>query len=105
MGWEFTASFNIKQKTPEGITISLFDDDIGKDDALGSKVLDIGAVQEYKELKNKWIPLENCKSGEVLVSAEFTPQASIQKAVDKSKAVDAKPIEENKEQIGAEIKE
>merc|ERR1712025_835568 len=51
------------------------------------------------------IPLENCKSGEVLLSAEFIPQASIQKAVDKYKDVDAKPIEENKEQIGAEIKE
>merc|ERR1711874_486317 len=85
--WEFTANFNIQQETPEGITISLFDDDIGKDDALGSKVLDIGAVQEYKELKNQWIPLENCKSGEVLVSAEFTPQTLIEKS---EKSIDSK---------------
>merc|ERR1712013_901767 len=61
----------------EGIKISVFDDDIGKDDALGMKVLDIAAIQEYQQLKSQWIPLESCKSGEVLISAEFTPQAIV----------------------------
>merc|ERR1712168_1396826 len=89
--WEFTANFTINQEIPEGITISLFDDDIGKDDALGSKVLDIGAIQEYKELKNQWIPLENCKSGEVLISAEFTPQALLEKS---EKSIESKSTED-----------
>merc|ERR1712243_19336 len=43
--WEFTAKFNIKKEVTEGIKISVFDDDIGKDDALGMKVLDIAAIQ------------------------------------------------------------
>merc|ERR1711875_151736 len=103
--WNFEATFDIDENSSEGLDIAVFDDDFGKDDSLGNKTMDIFDIQENMKVLNKWIPLENCKSGEVLLSAEFIPQASIQKAVDKSKAVDAKPIEENKEQIGAEIKE
>merc|ERR1712042_278567 len=103
--WNFEATFDIDENSSEGLNIAVFDDDFGKDDSLGNKTMDIIDIQENMKVLNKWIPLENCKSGEVLLSAEFIPQASIQKAVDKSKAVDAKPIEENKEQIGAEIKE
>merc|ERR1712151_1468115 len=103
--WNFEATFDIDENSSEGLNIAVFDDDFGKDDSLGNKTMDIIDIQENMKVLNKWIPLENCKSGEVLLSAEFIPQASIQKAVDKSKTVDAKPIEENKEQIGAEIKE
>merc|ERR1712002_1045558 len=85
--WEFTAKFNIKKEVTEGIKISVFDDDIGKDDALGMKVLDIAAIQEYQQLKSQWIPLESCKSGEVLISAEFTPQAIVDQG---EKSTDAK---------------
>merc|ERR1712106_1020569 len=62
-----------------GITIAVFDDDFGKDDSLGSAIVDISKVQEQKQLLNQWIPLEKCKSGEVLISAEFIPQALVQK--------------------------
>merc|ERR1712142_652847 len=103
--WNFEATFDIDENSSEGLNIAVFDDDFGEDHSLGNKTMDIIDIQENMKVLNKWIPLENCKSGEVLLSAEFIPQASIQKAVDKSKAVDAKPIEENKEQIGAEIKE
>ena len=77
--WEFTATFNIQKESAEGIKISVFDDDIGKDDALGMKVLDIAAVQEYQQLKSQSIPLESWKAGEVLISAEFSPQAIVDK--------------------------
>merc|ERR1712098_910746 len=72
--WKFNAKFNIKKDAAEGIKISVFDD------VLGMKVLDIGSIQDYQQLKNQWIPLENCKSGEVLISAEFTPQALVEEA-------------------------
>merc|ERR1712130_467213 len=98
--WEFNAKFNIKKDAAEGIKISVFDDDIGKDDALGMKVLDIGSVQEYQQLKNQWIPLENCKSGEVLISAEFTPQALVEEA-EKSVVVQS-PEAETKDVAKAE---
>ena len=91
--WEFTAKFNVQKESAEGIKISVFDDDIGKDDALGMKVLDIAAVQEYQQLKSQWIPLESCKSGEVLISAEFTPQAIVDQG---EKSIDVKSTEGQK---------
>merc|ERR1712002_637537 len=59
----------------------------------GMKVLDIAAIQEYQQLKSQWIPLESCKSGEVLISAEFTPQAIVDKG---EKSIDVKSTEGQK---------
>merc|ERR1712013_581800 len=111
--WEFTAKFNIKKEVTEGLKISVFDDDIGKDDALGMKVLDIAAIQEYQQLKSQWIPLESCKSGEVLISAEFTPQAIVdqgEKSIDAKSTVgqkkdSVKPEDENKDKKTVEKSE
>merc|ERR1711887_319241 len=49
------------------------DEDLGKDDSLGNTSLNISSIQKQEKLLNQWIPLENCKSGEVLLSAEFKP--------------------------------
>merc|ERR1739838_1275680 len=92
--WDFTAKFDIKKEVTEGITISVFDDDIGKDDALGQKILDISALQKNQNLKNQWIPLENCKTGEVLISAEFVPLALVEKSIEVEKSLDSKPVKE-----------
>merc|ERR1712106_616883 len=94
--WDFTAKFDIKQEVTEGITISVFDDDIGKDDALGQKILDISVLQENQNLKNQWIPLENCKTGEVLISAEFVPLALVEKSIEVEKSLDPKNTEDAK---------
>merc|ERR1711915_801360 len=77
--WEYNANFHIKSENADIISISVFDEDFGKDDTLGNATLDLRSVQEYKSLKNQWIPLQNCKSGEVLVSAEFLPLSDIPK--------------------------
>merc|ERR1711874_744008 len=63
----------------------------GKDDTLGHKVMDINSVVKQKKLLNQWIPLDNCKSGEILLSAEFIPIADIQKSkqIEKPKASEA----------------
>merc|ERR1712025_1360973 len=90
----------IKKEVTEGIKISVFDDDIGKDDALGMKVLDIAAIQVYQQLKSQWIPLESCKSGEVLISAEFTPQAIVDQG---EKSIDAKSTEGQKKEKELDI--
>merc|ERR1712106_1091033 len=76
--WNFKSTFDVDQNTTEGIKISVFDDDFGKDDSLGSTILDLSKVQEHQQLLNQWIPLEKCKSGEVLLSAEFMPLAMVQ---------------------------
>merc|ERR1712203_706465 len=77
--WNFKASFDINESTTNEVKVELFDEDFGKDDTLGSTVLDLTQVQEKKQLLNQWIPLKNCKSGEVLISAEFISQATVQK--------------------------
>merc|ERR1711892_275930 len=71
--WNFKATFDVDQNTTQNINIAVFDDDFGKDDSLGSTLLDISKVQEHHQLLNQWIPLEKCKSGAVLLSAEFVP--------------------------------
>merc|ERR1712029_1046580 len=74
--WNFPATFDIGKETSEVLNIELFDEDIGKDDSLGSTSLDIRTIMEEYVNTNKWIPLKNCKSGEVLLSAEFIPESS-----------------------------
>merc|ERR1739838_964049 len=76
--WNFKATFDVSQNTKEDINIAVFDDDFGKDDSLGSTILDLSKVQEHQQLLNQWIPLKKCKSGEVLLSAEFIPLAMVQ---------------------------
>merc|ERR1712142_1191389 len=105
--WEYTAKFQIKPENTDSISISVFDEDFGKDDTLGSATLDLRSVQEYKTLKNRWIPLQNCKSGEVLVSAEFLTLSDIpkesqpmQKKIDAPKQI----VEESKAQKISEVK-
>merc|ERR1711872_494931 len=90
MGWNFKATFDIHENTANEVIIAVYDEDFGKDDTLGSTVLDLNEVQDKKQLLNQWIPLKNCKSGEVLISAEFIPQAELQKRIqlEPSKSID-----------------
>ena len=55
---------------------------MGKDDSLGSTSLNISSIQQQEKLLNQWVPLENCKSGEVLLSAEFIPLANVESQKD-----------------------
>merc|ERR1711915_35894 len=106
--WEYTANFHIKPENADSISISVFDEDFGKDDTLGSTTLDLRSVQEYKSLKNQWIPLQNCKSGEVLVTAEFLPLSDIKKEsepIQKRIDVPEQIVEESKAQKIPEIKD
>merc|ERR1712228_989720 len=105
--WEYTANFHIKPKNADSISISVFDEDFGKDDTLGSATFYLRSVQEYKSLKNQWIPLQNCKSGEVLVSAEFLPLSDIpneSEPIQKRIDVPEQIVEESKAQKIHEVK-
>merc|ERR1711872_224991 len=104
--WEYTAKFQIKPENTDSISISVFNEDFGKDDTLGSATLDLRSVQGYKTLKNRWIPLLNCKSGEVLVSAEFLTLSDIPKeSQPMQKKIDAPEqiVEESKAQKIPEV--
>merc|ERR1711872_1171993 len=97
--WNYKASFDVDETTPHEINISVFDEDVGKDDSLGNAVLDISSIQEKSQLINQWIPLSNCKSGKILVSAEFVPQGKI---VDYLRSQSESEV---KESIPVEVKE
>merc|ERR1711915_1015845 len=97
--WNYKAAFDVDETTPHEINISVFDEDVGKDDSLGNAVLDISSIREKSQLINQWIPLSNCKSGEILVSAEFVPQGKI---VDYLRSQSESEV---KESIPVEVKE
>merc|ERR1712212_72069 len=103
--WNFEATFDIDENSADGVNIAVFDDDFGKDDSLGNKTMDIIVIQEKQKLLNQWITLENCKSGEVLLSAEFIPLASVQKGETIAKSVDSKSFDDDKKQIEPKITE
>merc|ERR1711936_602696 len=75
--WNFKAAFEVDENSNGDVTIAVFDEDFGKDDSLGSTTLEISSIQALKHLENQWMPLDKCKSGEVLLSAEFIPFGNI----------------------------
>ena len=56
---------------PKEVPIEVCDDDVGKDDHLGKTELQIVDILKKKVLSDKWIPLKDYKSGEILLSYEF----------------------------------
>ena len=56
----------IDQDVSKSFHIEVKDEDIGKDDTLGNADVDI---QDLIDAKEKWITLENCTSGKILISA------------------------------------
>ena len=74
--WQFASKFDIGNFKSEEIKIELFDEDIGKDDKLGHKIFKIQDMTKYESLKNTWIPLDDCKSGEILVSFDLVDDLS-----------------------------
>jgi len=74
--WNFNIQFNINKETPDKISLEVFDEDIGKDDPLGQTTILLCEIINKRQILNKWIRLQQCKSGEVLFSAEFIPSES-----------------------------
>merc|ERR1712083_8387 len=72
--WNFDIKFDIDNETAHEISLEVFDEDmIGKDDPLGLTKLQLSQIVNQRKIINNWIPLQQCKSGEVLFSAEFVP--------------------------------
>ena len=80
--WHFTSSFKIDPSDKE-VSIEVFDDDLGKDNFLGKAIIDVQSIINAKEFVNKQIPLEDCKRGELLISAKFVPLKKQSKPVGK----------------------
>jgi hypothetical protein len=69
--WNYTVKFDLHKESSFEILLAVYDEDIGKDDSLGNAKLSIKELIKKQRLVDKWIPLKDCKSGEILISAEF----------------------------------
>merc|ERR1712227_720906 len=61
--WNYSNRIHL-QSEEDTMEITVFDDDIGRDDFLGDLSVNI---KEKKNIIEQWIPLQNCKSGEILL--------------------------------------
>ena len=68
--WNYTIKFDLTKDIEEEITLEVFDEDIGRDDQLGNAKISLREIVHQKNVNN-WIHLNNCKTGEVLFSAEY----------------------------------
>jgi len=71
--WNWESSLMVDSSSPRYILFEVFDDDMGKDDLLGRALLDTRMIVRERSLLDKWVPLESCKSGEILLSAVYKP--------------------------------
>jgi len=68
--WQYEADFVIIDNRQE-ISLEVYDEDYGQDEPMGVATINISEVSETIQLKEKWIPLKNCRSGEILISARY----------------------------------
>ena len=72
--WNYDIEFDIDSDTPNEVDLLIFDEDItSKDDIIGKATISLTDIIDNKKMVNKWLKLQECKSGEVLYSAEYTP--------------------------------
>ena len=76
--WHFTGQLSVLDKD-ENIKLTVFDEDIGKDDFLGETNLSVEELRRSGEITNKVLNLENCKSGRLTISAKFVPLENMKK--------------------------
>ena len=82
--WNYSVDFNVIESSPRQISFEVFDDDIGKDATLGNITLDVDTIMKKQKLDNFWTRLENCKSGELSISANFTKAPFVEEDQDES---------------------
>merc|ERR1719209_2174672 len=70
--WDLKTTLHVQQNAPRDISIVVLDEDIGKDDLVGEIFLNIDDLVKVGGLKDAWVPLGGCKSGEVQISSSIT---------------------------------
>ena len=72
--WNFQADIPIDPNGPSNLQIEVFDKDkVGRDKPLGAADIDIPGLMNKAILREAWLPLDGVKSGQIQVSADFTP--------------------------------
>ena len=90
--------FQASEKTPKSVLIEVYEEDIGKEDFMGKIAMDINELVYKQKLTDQWIPLSDCKSGEILISVETAP-----KSIDESEKVDMPTNQESEDDITTPI--
>merc|ERR1712131_349349 len=75
--WDHTVELDLNDKSADKIKISVFDDDIGKDDLMGNVEIDVEDIKKLKTAKNSKVDLTNCKSGQIILSYELNPKKDV----------------------------
>merc|ERR1719305_1335490 len=70
--WSFSTNLNISEDNTNNIQFSVFDDNYGKDQLLGSCSVPVREALQLADKEEQWMPLEGCKSGMISVSFKFT---------------------------------
>merc|ERR1719209_1679052 len=69
--WDLKTTLHVQPNAPRDISIVVLDEDVGKDDLVGEIFLNIDDLVKVGGLKDTWVPLGGCKSGEVQISSSI----------------------------------
>lgn len=72
--WNYKCKFSVSEISPKSISIEVCDENKTKDRILGNCVIHVRDILAYKNNEEKWIKLENCKSGEILTTMKYIPK-------------------------------
>merc|ERR1712098_163889 len=85
--WDYAIELDLNDKPSDNVVISVYDDDFGKDDLMGTVDLSVNEIKEIKAAAIKTVPLKKCKTGEVVFSYGLNQEIPI---------VKAEPVQEEK---------
>merc|ERR1711915_904077 len=95
--WDYAVELDLNDKPSDNVVISVYDDDFGKDDLMGTVDLSVKEIKEIKAAGNRTLPLKKCKTGEIVFSYGLNQEIPI---------VKAEPVAETKkDDIVVEVKE
>jgi Ca2+-dependent lipid-binding protein len=73
--WNHEVFLKVGPGTAPSLDIQILDaDQLGRDKPLGQLRLEVADLAENGPLVGQWLPLDNAKSGEIQVTAEYIPQ-------------------------------
>merc|ERR1712228_578949 len=78
--WDYAIELDLNDKPSDNVVISVYDDDFGKDDLMGTVDLSVKEIKEIKAAGNKTLPLKKCKTGEIVFSYGLNQEIPIVKA-------------------------
>ena len=72
------AQLRVASPPPAELLLELFQEGRSRNEMSGKVSIDTGALVESREMESIWAPLENSDSGEILVSALFSPSTNFE---------------------------